>query len=352
MSLTVINGSYARNRCKSRDNVNKLMSKLYGGYSFIVPSGIYAITLAVELFLENNKWQNFGVVMGSELYCETPRIFTNLADRYGLKATVEKVYAGNFDIIQKEVDKLTRSMNTILFLESCSNPSGVVPDYNAIKKLKEKYGNTLTVIIDNTWLTGSSFNPFKFGADYVVESGSKYLSHGKRICGFITCKGKYEQKQIFDYLRIYGVHVSPDTTNILEGTIQTLQPRQEKLSKITKDTSSYLESLVSTVGSKSRVKICQVMHPSLQSHPSYAQARKFFAYQPGVIWIKIEMIKEDAVDMFKKSEILYETSFGKEVTVIDPWPKKDGKYTWFRLSIGTSDSYSNLTKKLNKLLGV
>lgn len=344
MSLTIIDGTYARNKCKSRDTVNKLVSKLYGGYSFIVPSGIYAITLAVELFMENNKWQNFGVVMGSELYCETPRIFTNLADRYGLKANIEKVYAGNFKDIQKEVDKLASSMNIILFLESCSNPSGVVPDYDAIKKLKARYGQKLTVIIDNTWLTGTSFNPFKYDADYAVESGSKYLSHGKRICGFITCKDKYRQKQISDYIRIYGVHVSPDTTNILQETIYTLPLRQEKLSKITNDTASYLESL------KSKIKVCQVMHPSLASHPSYSQARKFFSYQPGVIWIKIEIGKADAIELFKKSEIPYETSFGKETTVIDPWPKADGKYTWFRLAIGSSDTYFDLTKKLNKLL--
>jgi|ETNmetMinimDraft_30_1059905.scaffolds.fasta_scaffold40865_1 hypothetical protein len=42
-------------------------------------------------------------------------------------------------------------------------------------KLDQK-NKDLTIIVDNTWVTGKNFNPFNFKVDFVVASLTKYYS--------------------------------------------------------------------------------------------------------------------------------------------------------------------------------
>ena len=60
-----------------------------------------------------------------------------------------------------------KNCNNIIFIESASNPNGDIFDYSIIPKLR-KICKTLTIIVDNTWLTHVIYNPLNNNADIVV----------------------------------------------------------------------------------------------------------------------------------------------------------------------------------------
>jgi O-acetylhomoserine (thiol)-lyase len=77
-----------------------------------------------------------------------------------------------------------------IFIESISNPNGVVADIEALANVAHKHG--VVLIVDNTFATPYLLNPIKYGADIVVYSATKSLSgHGNIIAGLILESGKF-----------------------------------------------------------------------------------------------------------------------------------------------------------------
>jgi cystathionine beta-lyase/cystathionine gamma-synthase len=57
-------------------------------------------------------------------------------------------------------------------------------DTSILEDLK-KLSNSLIFIVDNTWLSIASYNPFDYGADFCVISLTKYYSGGLAIAGTV-----------------------------------------------------------------------------------------------------------------------------------------------------------------------
>ena len=60
-----------------------------------------------------------------------------------------------------------------MFVESASNPDGIVADLEAIAAIAHAHG--LPLVVDNTLPTPYLCQPLKWGADIVVHSMTKYL---------------------------------------------------------------------------------------------------------------------------------------------------------------------------------
>lgn len=77
-----------------------------------------------------------------------------------------------------------------VYLESLSNPMGVIADLEAIAKIAHEAG--VPLIVDNTMATSYLCRPFEWGADIVLYSTTKFLSGtGSTVGGAIIEGGKF-----------------------------------------------------------------------------------------------------------------------------------------------------------------
>ena len=78
-----------------------------------------------------------------------------------------------------------------LFIESASNPDGIVADIEAIARIAHDAG--IPLVVDNTCPTPYLCRPLKWGADIVVHSLTKYIGgQGNSIGGIIVEGGKFD----------------------------------------------------------------------------------------------------------------------------------------------------------------
>ncbi|MCS6779298.1 MAG: O-acetylhomoserine aminocarboxypropyltransferase [Geminicoccaceae bacterium] len=90
----------------------------------------------------------------------------------------------------KNMELAIRDRTKAIFIESCSNPDGIVPDIEAIADIAHRHG--IPLVVDNTVPTPYLCRPFDWGADIVVHSMTKYMGgQGNSIGGIIVESGKF-----------------------------------------------------------------------------------------------------------------------------------------------------------------
>lgn len=96
-----------------------------------------------------------------------------------------------------DINKLDEVRNAIqdntkaLYIESQSNPSGVIADIKALAEIAHEAG--IPLIVDNTVATPYLINPLEHGADIVSYSLTKYLSgNGSIVGGAVIDGGKFD----------------------------------------------------------------------------------------------------------------------------------------------------------------
>lgn len=85
------------------------------------------------------------------------------------------------------IDERTKAV----FIESASNPDGIVADIEAIAKIAHAHG--IPLVVDNTCPTPYLCRPLEWGADIVVHSLTKYIGgQGNSIGGVIVEGGRFD----------------------------------------------------------------------------------------------------------------------------------------------------------------
>jgi O-acetylhomoserine (thiol)-lyase len=81
-----------------------------------------------------------------------------------------------------------------IFVESLSNPTGVVADLEAIAAIAHEAG--CLFIVDNTMASPYICRPMRWGADLVIHSTTKFLSgHGNAMGGIVVDSGRFDWAQ-------------------------------------------------------------------------------------------------------------------------------------------------------------
>jgi O-acetylhomoserine (thiol)-lyase len=91
------------------------------------------------------------------------------------------------EVFRDLIDDKTKA----IFIESSSNPGGVLTDIEAFAKIAQDVG--IPLIVDNTCATPWGCQPFDWGADIILHSATKYLGgHGNSIAGVIVESGDFD----------------------------------------------------------------------------------------------------------------------------------------------------------------
>ena len=207
---------YQRNRDFVTKDLEKVLAEKYQAKKvFLTNSCMEAITSLFDYLLpEGGK-----VLVNSDTYYET-RQWLHMVKRY----QVTEVDFNDIDTFRKF---LKDGYDVVYF----DNPSFFFQYYDVREICNLSHEFHAKVIVDNTVLSFYYMNPIKDGADYAVESYSKYVSgHGDVMAGGIICRDEPDESFAL-FLGRRGRVVSSFTVFLLERSLETLKVRMDKHSE-------------------------------------------------------------------------------------------------------------------------
>ncbi len=173
---------YTRIMNPTTDVFEQRLAALEGGVGGLATaSGQAAITLSIL----NIAGAGDEIVSSSNLYGGTYNLFFHTFPKLGLNAKfVDPDDPENFRAASGPKTKA-------FYVEMLGNPRIDVPDMEAIAKIAHEVG--VPLIVDNTFATPYLHQPFKYGADIVIHSATKFIGgHGSSIGGIIVDSGKFD----------------------------------------------------------------------------------------------------------------------------------------------------------------
>ncbi len=230
---------------------------------FAAATGMAAIHLAVTSQVAAGD----RIVATRALYGTTRSLFSTVLARAGVATTFVDVT----DLVAVEA-ALTAAPARILYLETISNPTLVVPDLAALASLAHRHG--ATVVVDNTFASPYLCRPLALGADLVVESATKYLSgHSDVLAGAVA-----GSRPLIDAIRALHVDtggtLAPFSAFLVLRGIPTLALRMERHAA----TAAVLAELL-----EGAPGVEQVWYPARPSHPQHAVAARQLAGGGGML---------------------------------------------------------------------
>ncbi|MDR1900347.1 MAG: PLP-dependent aspartate aminotransferase family protein [Treponema sp.] len=241
---------YSRGINPTRTELERTMALIEGGkYGLAFSSGMGAISAIVKLYKPGDH-----LIVSEDLYGGTYRLFNGYYAPYGL--SFSWVDTGNFSRIEEAMRDETRAV----FLETPSNPMMKVSDIRRTAELIHRRGGHL--IVDNTFLSPYFQNPLSLGADFVIHSGTKYLSgHNDTLSGFIVHSGDDYEGPLRNIQMSEGASLAPfDAWLTLRG-IKTLGVRMERHQANARIIARWL---------RSHPGVEQVFYTGFEDHPHYA----------------------------------------------------------------------------------
>lgn len=239
---------YSRLQNPTREQLEKIVCQLEGGTdAFALSTGMAAITLLMELFKPGDH-----LIVDSDLYGGTIRLFDNVSTKNGIKFT-----RANCSI--DDVESLITPVTKAIYIETPTNPMMNVTDIAAMAKIA--HAHNLLLVVDNTFMSPYFQNPLELGADIVVHSGTKFLAgHNDTLAGFIITKNPEINEKLRFLIKTTGSGLAPfDSWLVLRG-IKTLGIRMEKAQSNADKIARWL---------KTQRSVTKVIYPGLEEHPGH-----------------------------------------------------------------------------------
>lgn len=245
---------YARTNHPNRQALERTVAKLEGGHSaYVFSSGMAGIDAMFRLLRPGDH-----VVLSEAVYGGVFRLSTQLLVHFGLEFSFVDTSTPN------AVYMAMRPNTKLLYIETPANPTMSVTDIAAMSKLANERSITLTV--DNTFLSPYLQRPIELGAHIVVHSMTKYLNgHSDSTGGAVVLTRPEDAEKIYFIQRSAGTGLAPMDCFLVSRGIKTLVVRmlQHNANGIT--VARHLDA---------HPKVRKVFYPGLTSHPQHEIARR------------------------------------------------------------------------------
>ncbi|MGN1276042.1 MAG: trans-sulfuration enzyme family protein [Floccifex sp.] len=247
---------YTRNGGSNQKYLEEKLASLENGEDCIVlASGVAALSGLFFALLESGDH----VIFSSVTYIAVYRLLNELLNH---KFHVETTIVDTTDI--ENIKKAIQPNTKLIHIETPGNPTLMISDIQEIAQIAHEHNILLSV--DNTFASPFNQRPMDLGADFTIESLTKYINgHGDAMGGAIIGPKKYldiirSQSQIN-----LGGTISPfNAWLIMRGSV-TLPLRMKQHNENALKVAQYLESLKC---------VRFVAYPGLPSHKGYAIAKK------------------------------------------------------------------------------
>ncbi len=163
--------------------VEEKISSLEGGVGALcTSSGQAAIMIAV--FNITSAGDNF--ICSSSIYGGTTNLFAVTMKRMGIEVRFVTP-----DMTDDDVEALFDERTRLFYGETVANPALTVFDIEKYAGIAHAHG--VPLFVDNTFATPVFCNPFRFGADIIIHSTTKYMDgHAQVIGGCIVDGGTFD----------------------------------------------------------------------------------------------------------------------------------------------------------------
>ena len=245
---------YARTNHPNRKALERTVAKLEGGIAaYVFTTGMAAIDSVFRLLRPGDH-----AILSQAVYGGVYRLTTQFLVQFGME----------FSFIDtsclEKVQQALRPSTRMIYVETPTNPTMIVTDIAEVAKLaKEK---SLTLVVDNTFMSPYLQQPISLGAHIVVHSMTKYLNgHSDCLGGAVILTRKEDAERIYFLQRSAGAGLSPMDCFLVSRGIKTLAVRMERHNSNGMALAAFLES---------HPKVKRVHYPGLASHRQHSVAKK------------------------------------------------------------------------------
>lgn len=247
---------YTRNGGANQKYLQEKLSSLEGGEDCVVlASGVAALSGLFFSLLQTGDH----VIFSSVTYIAVYRLLNEL---FNNKFNVETTIVDTSDL--EAVKAAIRPNTKLIHIETPGNPTLSISNIEEIAKIAHQNGALLSV--DNTFASPYNQRPIELGADFVVESLTKYINgHGDAMGGAIIGKKEY-----LDIIRAQaqvnlGGTISPFNAWLIMRGAVTLPLRMQRHNDNALKIARWLEK---------QPGVSFVAYPGLKSHKGHEIAEK------------------------------------------------------------------------------
>jgi cystathionine gamma-lyase len=251
-------GPFDYSRCgnPTRDHLERLIAGLYSAkYSISWSSGMAATTGLINMLCTGDE-----VICMDDMYGGTQRYFRRISQiNHNIK--YKFINMNNYDVLKSSLSEKTR----LIWLESPTNPTLKVTDIRTVVKMVKEFNKDIIIVVDNTFLSPYNCNPLSLGADFVMESATKYLGgHSDIVMGCTATNDDKLQERLFFISKTTGGVPSPFDCYMAIRSIKTLSIRVERQNQNGLILAQYLNK---------HPKIEKCMYPGLETDEFHQVAK-------------------------------------------------------------------------------
>jgi cystathionine beta-lyase/cystathionine gamma-synthase len=245
---------YARANHPNRKALERTVAKLEDGQSaYVFSSGMAGIDAVFRLLRPGDH-----VVLSEAVYGGVFRLSTQLLVHFGLEFSFVDTSSADAVLLA------FRSNTKMLYIETPTNPTLRVADIAALAKLANP--RSITVVVDNTFLSPYLQRPIELGAHIVVHSMTKYLNgHSDSTGGAVVLTRPEDAEKIYFIQRSTGCGLAPMDCFLISRGIKTLAVRMLQHNANGLMVARHLDA---------HPKVRKVFYPGLANHPQHEIARR------------------------------------------------------------------------------
>lgn len=247
---------YTRNGGTNQKYLQEKIASLEGGEDCVVlASGVSALSGLFFALLKSGDH----VIFSSVTYIAVYRLFHELLNQ---KFGVETTIVDTTDL--EKVREAIRPNTKLIHIETPGNPTLAITDIGKLAEIAHQNGILLSV--DNTFASPYNQRPIELGADFSVESLTKYINgHGDAMGGSITGKTEYlDQIRAQSQINLGGV-ISPFNAWLIMRGAVTLPLRMKQHNENAMKIAKWLAQ---------QPEIRFTAYPGLESDPGHLIAEK------------------------------------------------------------------------------
>lgn len=210
---------YTRNGGANQRYLQEKIASLEGGEDCVVlASGVAALSGLFFALLKSGDH----VIFSSITYIAVYRLFNELFNnKFNVETTIVDV--SDLDAVKAAIKPNTK----LIHVETPGNPTLGICDIRALAKLAHE--NNILLSVDNTFASPYNQRPIELGADFSVESLTKYINgHGDAMGGSITGKKEYLDKIRYESQVNLGGTISPFNAWLIMRGAVTFPMRMKK----------------------------------------------------------------------------------------------------------------------------
>jgi methionine-gamma-lyase len=191
------------------------------------------------------------VVGSASVYGPSRVVLERDFSRFGVRASM--VDTSDPDVLRGAITDRTR----VVFIETPANPTLAITDLALAAEIAHDAGALL--VVDNTFMSPVLQKPFRFGADIVLHSVTKFLNgHSDVVGGVLVFRDDDLMKKVRKVLHYLGGTMDPHQAWLVSRGIKTLAMRVRQA----QSNAQVLAELLAA-----HPAVAEVRYPGLPGHP-------------------------------------------------------------------------------------